>query len=122
MAVAPVTDWRYYNSEYTERYLLTPKEDPTGYNISRVTNTTALSKAKRFFLAHGTGDDNVLIQHSMVLIDKLIKNGVRNWDSEFFPDDDHNIQFHGAYRLIYLRLTEWLQRYFGTKEGTKWKV
>jgi dipeptidyl aminopeptidase B len=122
MAVAPVTDWRFYNSEYTETYMLTPKENPTGYNITAVTNTTALSDAKRFFLAHGTGDDNVLIEHSMVLIDKLIVNGVMNWDSQFFPDDDHDIDFHGAYPVVYRRLAEWLQRYFGTKEGTNWRT
>ena len=122
MAVAPVTDWRLYHSSYTERYLSTPKDNPTGYATSAVTNITALSEAKRFFLAHGTGDDNVLIQNSMVLMDQLIVAGVANWDSESFPDDDHKINFHGGTRAVYRRLAEWLKGYFGTKEGTKWRV
>ena len=124
MAVAPVTDWRYYDSIYSERYMLTPHDNPIGYRLSSITNVTALSEAKRFFMAHGTGDDNVHIQNSLVLMDKLVTGGVRNWDSQVFTDDDHSITFHGAYRSVIWRLAEWLERWFGRKEiGERtWKV
>ncbi|KAI9303710.1 dipeptidyl peptidase IV N-terminal region-domain-containing protein [Cunninghamella echinulata] len=57
LAVAPVTDWRYYDSIYTERYMLTPKMNPTGYTNSAVNNMTGFANSK-FLLIHGTGDDN----------------------------------------------------------------
>ncbi|KAI9274596.1 dipeptidyl peptidase IV N-terminal region-domain-containing protein [Phascolomyces articulosus] len=57
MAVAPVTDWRYYDSIYTERYMLTPQLNPEGYEQSAVNNMTGFNNAN-YLLAHGTGDDN----------------------------------------------------------------
>jgi dipeptidyl aminopeptidase len=124
MAVAPVTDWRYYDSIYSERYMLTPHDNPQGYRSSAITNVTAMGEAKRFFMAHGTGDDNVHVQNSLALMDKLIEGGIRNWDSQVFTDDDHNIAFHGGYTAVLWRLAEWLERWFGRKEpgGRTWKV
>jgi dipeptidyl aminopeptidase B len=124
MAVAPVTDWRYYDSIYTERYMLTPQANPLGYRASAVRNVSAMGEAKRFFLAHGTGDDNVHVQNSLTLMDLLTQNGIRNWDSQVFTDDDHSIVFHGGSRAIHWRLAEWLERWFGRKEvgGRVWKV
>jgi dipeptidyl aminopeptidase len=116
MAVAPVTDWRYYDSIYTERYMLTPSENAVGYAMSAIRNTTALSAAKRFFIAHGTGDDNVHVQNSLALMDRLTAAGVRNWDSQVYTDDDHSIVFHGGNKAVYWRLAEWLERWFGRKE------
>jgi dipeptidyl aminopeptidase B len=124
MAVAPVTDWRYYDSIYTERYMLTPHDNPFGYRKSAIVNTTAMSEAKRFFIAHGTGDDNVHVQNSLALMDKLTDNGIINWDSQVYTDDDHSIVFHNGRRAVYWRLAEWLERWFGRKDpGTRiWKV
>ena len=124
MAVAPVTDWRFYDSIYTERYMLTPHDNPFGYRQAAITNTSAMAEATRFFIAHGTGDDNVHIQNSLVLMDRLTLSGVRNWDSQFFVDDDHSINFHKAFPAVHRRLSEWLERWFGRKgigEHT-WKV
>ena len=50
-----------------------------------------MGEAKRFFIAHGTGDDNVHIQNSLTLMDKLTSSGIGNWDSQVFTDDDHSI-------------------------------
>ena len=124
MAVAPVTDWHFYDSIYTERYMLTPHANPYGYRTTAIMNTTAMSEAKRFFFAHGTGDDNVHVQNSLALIDRLTLSEVRNWDSQVFTDDDHNINFHRGNHAIYWRLAEWLERWFGRKEqgGRIWKV
>jgi dipeptidyl aminopeptidase B len=124
MAVAPVTDWRYYDSIYAERYMLTPHDNAIGYRNSAIRNTTAMGEAKRFFIAHGTGDDNVHIQNSLALMDRLISSEISNWDSQFFTDDDHSIMFHGGQKAVYWRLAEWLERWFGRKEigGRVWIV
>jgi dipeptidyl aminopeptidase B len=124
MAVAPVTDWRYYDSIYTERYMLTPEANPLGYQNSAVRNVSAMGEANRFFIAHGTGDDNVHVQNSLTLMDLLTQGGIRNWDSQVFTDDDHSIVFHGGNRAVYSRLAEWLERWFGRKEvgGRIWKA
>ncbi|KAI8070450.1 dipeptidyl peptidase IV N-terminal region-domain-containing protein [Gongronella butleri] len=65
VAVAPVTDWRYYDSVYTERYMLTPKLNPEGYHQSAVNNMTGFANTK-FLLVHGTADNNGKYQHVTV--------------------------------------------------------
>ncbi|XP_044171108.1 probable dipeptidyl-aminopeptidase B isoform X7 [Acropora millepora] len=57
MAVAPVTDWRYYDSIYTERYMLTPQENHEGYEISSVLPLANNFKNESFLVVHGTGDE-----------------------------------------------------------------
>ncbi|KAI8887317.1 hypothetical protein K501DRAFT_175779, partial [Backusella circina FSU 941] len=57
LAVAPVTDWRFYDSIYTERYMLTPEMNADGYKESAINNMTGFENT-RYLLAHGTGDDN----------------------------------------------------------------
>ncbi|OTA08682.1 dipeptidyl aminopeptidase, alpha factor processing [Trichoderma parareesei] len=108
MAVAPVTDWRFYDSIYTERYMRTPQENDEGYALSSVSNATALGENKRFLLMHGVADDNVHFQNSLTLLDKLDLAGVENYDVHVFPDSDHGIYFHGANRIVYDKLNNWL--------------
>ncbi|KAA8908662.1 putative dipeptidyl-aminopeptidase B [Sphaerosporella brunnea] len=112
MAVAPVTDWRFYDSIYTERYMHTPMHNPGGYENATVTNTTALAENVRFLLMHGVADDNVHFQNSLTLLDKLDLAGVENYDVHVFPDSDHSIYFHNANRMVYDRLRLWLIRAF----------
>lgn len=101
MAVAPVTDWRFYDSIYTERYMLTPQTNNLGYMNSTISNVTALSQNVRFLLMHGVADDNVHMQNSLTLLDKLDLAGVENYDVHVFPDSDHGISFHNANRIVY---------------------
>jgi dipeptidyl aminopeptidase len=101
MAVAPVTDWRFYDSIYTERYMHTPQHNQGGYDNSSVSNTTALHQNVRFLIMHGVADDNVHMQNSLTLLDKLDLAGVENYDVHFFPDSDHGIYFHNANRIVY---------------------
>jgi len=108
MAVAPVTDWRFYDSIYTERYMLTPQTNEEGYVKSAISNVTALSKSVRFLLMHGVADDNVHMQNSMMLLDKLDLEGVENYDVHVFPDSDHGIRFHNAGKIVYDKLNNWL--------------
>ncbi|RKF77619.1 putative dipeptidyl-aminopeptidase B [Golovinomyces cichoracearum] len=108
MAVAPVTDWKFYDSIYTERYMKTPKHNPSGYENSSISNMTALHQNVRFLIMHGSADDNVHIQNSLTLIDKLDLAGVENYDFQIFPDSDHSISFHNANHVIYHKLNNWI--------------
>lgn len=108
MAVAPVTDWRYYDSIYTERYMSTPQLNPDGYQVATVTNATALAQNVRFLLMHGVADDNVHMQNSLWLLDRLDLAGVENYDVHVFPDSDHSIYFHNANKIVYDKLSTWL--------------
>ncbi|RKU46112.1 hypothetical protein DL546_006514 [Coniochaeta pulveracea] len=112
MAVAPVTDWRFYDSIYTERYMLTPQTNKAGYDSSAVNNVTALSQNVRFLLMHGVADDNVHMQNSLTLLDKLDLAQVENYDVHVFPDSDHGIYFHNANRIVYDKLSNWLVNAF----------
>ncbi|KAL5395780.1 hypothetical protein PMIN02_003796 [Paraphaeosphaeria minitans] len=101
MAVAPVTDWRFYDSIYTERYMHTPQNNPGGYDNSSIHDVKALSQNVRFLVMHGIADDNVHMQNTATLLDKLDLAGVENYDVHFFPDSDHSIYFHNANRIVY---------------------
>lgn len=103
MAVAPVTDWRFYDSIYTERYMRTPQNNPEGYKNTSISDVAALGKCVRFLICHGTGDDNVHLQNTLTLIDKLDLQGVENFDYALYPDSDHSIYFHNANRMVYDR-------------------
>ncbi|KAL1859324.1 hypothetical protein Plec18170_002440 [Paecilomyces lecythidis] len=112
MAVAPVTDWRFYDSIYTERYMHTPEHNPSGYDNSSISDVSALSQNVRFLVIHGVADDNVHLQNSLALIDKLDLAGVENYDVHVYPDSDHSIYFHNAHRMVYDRLSYWLVNAF----------
>jgi dipeptidyl aminopeptidase B len=112
MAVAPVTDWRFYDSVYTERYMLTPEENPEGYEQAKVSNVTAMAGNVRWLIMHGTGDDNVHLQNTLTLLDEFDLKGVGNYDVHVWPDSDHSIYFHGANGLVWERLERWLERAF----------
>ncbi|KAG6017685.1 hypothetical protein E4U43_000507 [Claviceps pusilla] len=108
MAVAPVTDWHFYDSIYTERYMRLPKDNPSGYEASAVHNATALGMNKRFLIMHGSADDNVHFQNSLRLLDTLDLYNIENYDVHVFPDSDHSISFHGANKIVYHKLNNWL--------------
>ncbi|KAI1965623.1 hypothetical protein LOZ52_003146 [Ophidiomyces ophidiicola] len=112
MAVAPVTDWRFYDSIYTERYMHTPQNNRMGYDRTAISNVTALQSTVRFLVIHGTGDDNVHMQNTLTLLDKLDIGGVKNFDVHIFPDSDHGIYFHNAYMMVHQRLSDWLVNAF----------
>lgn len=112
MAVAPVTDWRFYDSIYTERYMRTPQNNPSGYEESAITNVTAIARNVRFLIMHGVADDNVHMQNTLTLLDKFDLAGVENYDVHFFPDSDHSILFHNANSIVYDKLGKWLVNAF----------
>ncbi|MGQ0429716.1 MAG: DPP IV N-terminal domain-containing protein [Gammaproteobacteria bacterium] len=87
VAGAPVTDWRLYDTHYTERYLGTPQENPEGYRISNVL-TFAPAIRDRLMLIHGMADDNVLFTHTTLLVPALVENG-RLFEMVPYPGSRH---------------------------------
>ncbi|KAL8746569.1 MAG: hypothetical protein Q9190_001413, partial [Brigantiaea leucoxantha] len=100
MAVAPVTDWRFYDSIYTERYMHTPQHNPEGYANTSISNVSAFAATTRFLIMHGVADDNVHLQNTLTLLDKFDLARVENYDVHVFPDSDHSIYFHNANRVV----------------------
>ncbi|RZJ29461.1 MAG: S9 family peptidase [Flavobacterium sp.] len=106
IAVAPVTNWRFYDSIYTERYMQTPQENPTGYDENSPINFAKNLKGK-FLLIHGSGDDNVHVQNSMQMMESLIQAN-KQFDSQIYPDKTHGI-FGGATRVqLYNKMTAFI--------------
>ncbi len=98
VAVAPVTNWRFYDSIYTERYMKTPQENASGYDENSPINHVGKLKGK-FLLIHGSGDDNVHVQNSMEMMEALIQAN-KQFDSQIYPDKNHGI--YGGYTRIQL--------------------
>jgi dipeptidyl-peptidase-4 len=89
VAVAPVTNWRDYDSIYTERYLSTPSQFAQGYKDFSVVNSAANLKGD-LLLVHGTGDDNVHLQNTVQFVQALIDAGVP-YRLEIFPRKTHSL-------------------------------
>ncbi|WP_407403086.1 DPP IV N-terminal domain-containing protein [Chryseobacterium sp.] len=106
IAVAPVTNWRYYDSVYTERFLLTPQENPAGYDDNSPTTYANLLKGK-FLLIHGTADDNVHFQNSMEFAEALIQNK-KQFEFMAYPDKDHGIYGGQTRPQLYQKMTDFI--------------
>jgi dipeptidyl-peptidase-4 len=102
VAVAPVTDWRNYDSIYTERYLGVPTEDPDGYHDFSVVNSAANLKG-RLLLAHGTGDENVHFENTVQFVQRLIDAGIP-YDLQIFPRKTHSLAGPEAEAQLYNRI------------------
>jgi len=106
IAVAPPTDWRYYDTVYTERFMRTPKENQKGYD-----DTSPIILAKnlqgRLLLVHGTADDNVHFKQSIDYAEALVQAG-KQFEMQFYRDRNHSI-YGGNTRLhLYTRMSEFL--------------
>lgn len=106
IAVAPVTNWRYYDSIYTERFLQTPQENPQGYDDNSPINFTKLLKGK-FLLIHGTADDNVHFQNSMEFSESLIQNK-KQFEFMAYPDKNHGIYGGSTRPQLYQKMTDFI--------------
>ncbi|MGE8554081.1 MAG: S9 family peptidase [Chryseobacterium jejuense] len=106
IAVAPVTNWRYYDSVYTERFMRTPQENPDGYDKNSPTEYAKLLKGK-FLLIHGTADDNVHFQNSMELSEALIQNK-KQFDFMAYPDKNHGIHGGQTRPQLYQKMTDFI--------------
>ena len=107
IAVAPVTNWRFYDSIYTERYMQTPQENASGYDENSPINHVNKLKGK-FLLIHGSGDDNVHVQNSMQMMEALIQAN-KQFDSQIYPDKNHGI-YGGKTRIqLFTKMTNFIK-------------
>lgn len=109
VAVAPVSDWRLYDTIYTERYMGRPQDNPDGYKNSSPVNQAGGLKGE-LMLAHGTGDDNVHFANSSEVINQLIENGRYPADLMIFPGRGHPIGDPPARIQLFDGIVEFLQK------------
>ncbi len=105
VAVAPVTDWRFYDSAYTERYMRTPKENPTGYDISPLHRCAKLKGD--ILLCHGYADDNVHFQNMAELTERLVQENIQ-FESQFYVNRNHSIYGGNTRRHLFTRIENFL--------------
>jgi dipeptidyl-peptidase-4 len=113
IAVAPVTSWRFYDSIYTERYMTTPQENPSGYDENSPINHVDKLKGD-FLLIHGSGDDNVHVQNTMRMVEALVQAD-KQFELMIYPDKNHGI-YGGNTRLhLYKKMTNFINKTLGDK-------
>lgn len=107
VAVAPVTNWRFYDNIYTERYLRKPQDNRGGYEQNSPINFVRNIKGS-YLIVHGTADDNVHFQNTTEMVKALIEANI-DFDSEIYPDKNHGI-YGGNSRLhLYRRMTRFIE-------------
>ena len=106
IAVAPVTTWRYYDSIYTERYLRTPQENAKGYDENSPINFADKLKGK-FLLIHGTADDNVHFQNSVMFSEALIQAN-KSFEQAYYPNKNHGIFGGNTTIQLYTKMTDFI--------------
>ncbi len=108
IAVAPVTNWRFYDSIYTERFMGLPQDNASGYDDNSPINHVDKLKGA-FLLVHGSADDNVHVQNSMQMIEALVQAN-KDFDSEIYPDKNHGI-YGGKTRIqLYNKMTNFIKK------------
>lgn len=107
IAVAPVTSWRFYDTIYTERYMQTPQENPSGYDENSPFNYPELLKGK-YLLVHGSGDDNVHVQNSMRMVEALVQAN-KPFEWLIYPDKNHGIGGGNTRLHLFSKLTDFVK-------------
>lgn len=107
IAVAPVTDWRLYNTAYTERFMRQPKENDGGYDAGSP-STHAEKLHGKVLIIHGTADDNVHVQNTYLYLEDLIKAG-KQADLFLYPDKNHSILGRETRRHLYRMKFDYLE-------------
>lgn len=112
VSVAPVTNWLFYDSVYTERYLKSPITNKHGYDTAAVHVNTRFAKTK-YLLMQGSADDNVHFSNSAHMLDLLTKAKVRGFRFRMFTDSSHSVSTRGAYRELFEEMTAFLTETWG---------
>ena len=107
VAIAPLTDWRLYDSAYTERYMRRPQVNGRGYE-----EASLLPRAKdltgNVLIIHGTADDNVHVQHTMQYIGALVEAD-KQFEMQLYPDDNHFLLKGNNAQHMHNRILNFLQ-------------
>ena len=108
VAVAPPTDWRFYDTVYTERYMRTPQENPTGYDTNPIKRADKLHGA--LLICHGTADDNVHPQNTFEYAEALVQAD-KDFKENYYTNRNHSI-FGGNTRNHLLRqIATWFEEH-----------
>jgi len=119
IAVAPVSNWKFYDTIYTERYMTTPQENESGYDDNSPINFVDGLEGD-FLLVHGTGDDNVHVQNTMRLVEALVQAD-KDFDLMIYPDRNHGI-YGGNTRLhLYKKMTKFIDESLGEARPASYK-
>ncbi len=106
IAVAPVTNWRFYDTIYTERFMRTPQENPEGYDLNSPINYAKQLQGK-FLIIHGSGDDNVHVQNTMRMVEALIQAD-KQFEWMIYPDKNHGIYGGNTRNHLYTKMTNFI--------------
>ncbi len=107
VAVAPVTDWRYYDSAYTERYMRTPQENPDGYDCSPMHRYSKLSG--KLLICHGLADDNVHYQNCAELCERLVQANIQ-FEMQTYTNRNHGIFGGNTRRHLFTRIEQFFDK------------
>ena len=108
IAIAPVTDWRLYDSGYTERYMRRPQVNDKGYQEASLIPRAADHQGA-LLIIHGTGDDNVHVQHTMRYINALVQAD-KQFEMQLYPDDNHFLKKGNNAKHMHERVLGFLSR------------
>ena len=108
IAVAPVTNWKWYDTIYTERYMQTNKENPEGYEQNSPVNFAGQLEGD-YLLVHGLADDNVHFQHAAEMANQLIAKN-KQFDTMVYPNRNHGINGDNARLHLYTLMTNFLNK------------
>ncbi len=106
IAVAPVTNWRYYDNIYTERFMGKPQDNASGYDDNSPINQVDKLKGK-YLVIHGTGDDNVHVQNTMDLVTALNKAG-KQYSMFLYPNKNHSIYGENTRQHLFTLMTDFI--------------
>lgn len=109
IAVAPVTNWRFYDSIYTERYMRTPQENEKGYDENAPMHYADQLKGN-LLLCHGTADDNVHVQNTYELSERLVQAN-KQFDMAIYTNRNHNIYGGNTTLQLYNRFVNYLKEH-----------
>lgn len=107
IAVAPVTNWRFYDTIYTERFMRTPQENPEGYDLNSPLNYAHMLQGK-YLLIHGSGDDNVHVQNSMRMVEALVQAN-KQFEFMIYPDKNHGIYGGNTSLHLFNKMTTFIE-------------
>ena len=107
IAVAPVTNWRFYDTIYTERFMGLPKNNPGGYDLNSPLNFAHLLEGE-YLLIHGSADDNVHLQNTMRMVEELIQEN-KQFEWMIYPDKNHGIYGGNTSIHLYNKMTTFIE-------------
>ena len=112
IAVSPVTEWQHYDTAYTERYMGLPGHEDNwrGYTGSSLTMASPAIRDNSLMVIHGTGDDNVHLEHTMSLTRQLVNNNIL-FRQQIYPGEKHSLE--GVLKHLYRSMEAFLDDTFG---------